>query len=202
MRIELDARGLACPKPVINTKKQLDNIDQGAVVVTVDNEIAKENIFKLAKSMNYDASVLKSEKDLICIEIIKGENVIIEEKSQESLSDTCIFINSDKMGNGNDELGHVLMKGYIYTLTESKPYPKSILFVNSGIKLTTENEATIENLKILQDAGVEILSCGTCLDYYGLKDDLKVGTVTNMYTIVETMNNSSKTISLFMNKNN
>ncbi|MBS6024819.1 MAG: sulfurtransferase-like selenium metabolism protein YedF [Paeniclostridium sordellii] len=196
MRIELDARGLACPKPVINTKKQLDNIDQGAVVVTVDNEIAKENIFKLAKSMNYDASVLKSEKDLICIEIIKGENVIIEEKLQESLSDTCIFINSDKMGNGNDELGHVLMKGYIYTLTESKPYPKSILFVNSGIKLTTENEATIENLKILQDAGVEILSCGTCLDYYGLKDDLKVGTVTNMYTIVETMNNSSKTISL------
>ncbi|CEK39744.1 sulfurtransferase-like selenium metabolism protein YedF [Paraclostridium sordellii] len=196
MRIELDVRGLACPKPVINTKKQLDNIDQGAVVVTVDNEIAKENIFKLAKSMNYDASVLKSEKDLICIEIIKGENVIIEEKSQESLSDTCIFINSDKMGNGNDELGHVLMKGYIYTLTESKPYPKSILFVNSGIKLTTENEATIENLKILQDAGVEILSCGTCLDYYGLKDDLKVGTVTNMYTIVETMNNSSKTISL------
>ncbi|MDU1455647.1 MAG: sulfurtransferase-like selenium metabolism protein YedF [Paeniclostridium sordellii] len=196
MRIELDARGLACPKPVINTKKQLDNIDQGAVVVTVDNEIAKENIFKLAKSMNYDASVLKSEKDLICIEIIKGENVIIEEKSQESLSDTCIFINSDKMGNGNDELGHVLMKGYIYTLTESKPYPKSILFVNSGIKLTTENEATIENLKILQDAGVEILSCGTCLDYYGLKDGLKVGTVTNMYTIVETMNNSSKTISL------
>ncbi|CEP46506.1 sulfurtransferase-like selenium metabolism protein YedF [Paraclostridium sordellii] len=196
MRIELDARGLACPKPVINTKKQLDNIDQGAVVVTVDNEIAKENIFKLAKSMNYDASVLKSEKDLICIEIIKGENVIIEEKSQESLSDTCIFINSDKMGNGNDELGHVLMKGYIYTLTESKPYPKSILFVNSGIKLTTENEATIENLKILQDAGVEILSCGTCLDYYRLKDDLKVGTVTNMYTIVETMNNSSKTISL------
>ncbi|RGX10695.1 sulfurtransferase-like selenium metabolism protein YedF [Paraclostridium sordellii] len=196
MRIELDARGLACPKPVINTKKQLDNIDQGAVVVTVDNEIAKENIFKLAKSMNYDASVLKSEKDLICIEIIKGENVIIEEKSQESLSDTCIFINSDKMGNGNDELGYVLMKGYIYTLTESKPYPKSILFVNSGIKLTTENEATIENLKILQDAGVEILSCGTCLDYYGLKDDLKVGTVTNMYTIVETMNNSSKTISL------
>lgn len=196
MRIELDARGLACPKPVINTKKELDNIDQGVVVVTVDNEIAKENLMKLAKSMNYESNVLKTEKDLICIEIIKGENVIIEEKSQESLSDTCIFINSDKMGNGNDELGTVLMKGYIYTLTESKPYPKSILFVNSAIKLTTENEATVENLKILQDAGVEILSCGTCLDYYGLKEDLKVGTVTNMYTIVETMNNSSKTISI------
>lgn len=196
MRIELDAKGLACPKPVINTKKKLDSIEQGVVEVTVDNEIAKENILKLVKSMNLEANVLKTEKDSICIEIIKGENVIIEEKSQESLADTCIFINSDKMGTGNDELGQVLIKGYIYTLTESKPYPKSILFVNSGIKLTTENEATVENLKILQDAGVEILSCGTCLDYYGLKEELKVGTVTNMYTIVESMNNSSKTISI------
>ncbi|MEX6587705.1 MULTISPECIES: sulfurtransferase-like selenium metabolism protein YedF [Paraclostridium] len=196
MRIELDAKGLACPKPVINTKKKLDSIEQGVVEVTVDNEIAKENILKLAKSMNLEANILKTEKDSICIEIIKGENVIIEEKSQESLADTCIFINSDKMGTGNDELGQVLIKGYIYTLTESKPYPKSILFVNSGIKLTTENEATVENLKILQDAGVEILSCGTCLDYYGLKEELKVGTVTNMYTIVESMNNSSKTISI------
>lgn len=196
MRIELDVKGLACPKPVINTKKKLDSIEQGVVEVTVDNEIAKENILKLAKSMNLEANVLKTEKDSICIEIIKGENVIIEEKSQESLADTCIFINSDKMGTGNDELGQVLIKGYIYTLTESKPYPKSILFVNSGIKLTTENEATVENLKILQDAGVEILSCGTCLDYYGLKEELKVGTVTNMYTIVESMNNSSKTISI------
>ncbi|WP_250674708.1 sulfurtransferase-like selenium metabolism protein YedF [Paraclostridium ghonii] len=196
MRIELDARGLACPKPVINTKKELDSIEQGVVEVTVDNEIAKENILKLAKSNNFEANVLKTEKDSICIEIIKGENVIIEEKSQESLSDTCIFIKSDKIGSGNDELGHVLMKGYIYTLTESKPYPKSVLFVNSAVKLTTENEATIENLKILQDAGVEILSCGTCLDYYGLKEELKVGAVTNMYTIVESMNNSSKTISI------
>ena len=196
MRIELDAKGLACPKPVINTKKKLDSIEQGVVEVTVDNEIAKENLFNLPKSMNLEANVLKTEKDSICIEIIKGENVIIEEKSQESLADTCIFINSDKMGTGNDELGQVLIKGYIYTLTESKPYPKSILFVNSGIKLTTENEATVENLKILQDAGVEILSCGTCLDYYGLKEELKVGTVTNMYTIVESMNNSSKTISI------
>ena len=82
------------------------------------------------------------------------------------------------MGNGNDELGEVLMKGFIYTLTESKPYPKSILLVNSGVKLSTENYDTIGNLKILEEAGVEILSCGTCLDYYGLKESLKVGSVT------------------------
>lgn len=196
MRIELDARGLACPKPVINTKKELEKIEQGIVIVTVDNEIAKENILKLAKSMNCKSEVVKSEKDLISIEIVKGENIVVEEKITESLSDTCIFINSDKMGTGNDELGEVLIKGYIYALTESKPYPKAIVFVNSGIKLTTVNEATIENLTILQEAGVEILSCGTCLDYYGLKENLKVGNITNMYNIVELMNESSKTISI------
>ncbi|MGL5711869.1 MAG: sulfurtransferase-like selenium metabolism protein YedF [Paraclostridium sp.] len=196
MRIELDARGLGCPKPVINTKKELDKIDNGVVQVTVDNEIAKQNIIKLAKSMNCESKIINQEDNMICIEVIKGENIIIEEKIEEALADTCIFINSDKMGTGNDELGEVLIKGYIYALTESKPYPKSIVFVNSGIKLTTINESTIENLNILQNAGVEILSCGTCLDYYGLKDDLKIGNLTNMYTIVELMNSVSKTISI------
>ena len=185
MYIEIDARGLACPKPVINTKKELDNIEQGIVIVTVDNDVAKQNILKLSSSLNCESRVIKEEKDLISIEIKKGENVIIEE-----------FISSNKMGNGNDELGEVLMKGFIYTLTESKPYPKSILLVNSGVKLSTENYDTIGNLKILEEAGVEILSCGTCLDYYGLKESLKVGSVTNMYTIVDIMKNSSQTISI------
>ncbi|WP_042277474.1 sulfurtransferase-like selenium metabolism protein YedF [[Clostridium] dakarense] len=196
MFIEVDARGLGCPKPVINTKRELDKMEQGIVVATVDNEIAKENILKLANSLNCETRILKDEKDLITIEIKKGENVIIEEPKKEKLEDKCIFISSDKMGQGNDELGEVLIKGYIYTLTEAKPYPKHIIFVNSGIKLTAQNPSTIENLKILESAGVEILSCGTCLDYYNLKEDLQVGSVTNMYTIVDIMNNSSQTISI------
>lgn len=196
MYIEIDAVGLACPKPVINTKKELDKIDNGIVVVTVDNDIAKQNILKLSNSLNCESKIIKEEKDLICIEIKKGENVIIEEQNQEKLEDKCIFISSDKIGNGNDELGAVLMKGFIYTLTESKPYPKSILLVNSGVKLSTENYDTVENLKILEAAGVEILSCGTCLDYYGLKESLKLGSVTNMYTIVDIMKNSLQTISI------
>ena len=186
MYIEVDARGLACPKPVINTKKELDNIEQGIVIVTVDNDIAKQNILKLSNSLNCESRVIKEEKDLISI----------EEKKQDKLEDKCVFISSNKMGNGNDELGEVLMKGFIYTLTESKPYPKSILLVNSGVKLSTENHDTVGNFKILEEAGVEILSCGTCLDYYGLKESLKVGSVTNMYTIVDIMKNSSQTISI------
>lgn len=196
MFIEVDARGLGCPKPVINTKKELDKIEQGIVVTTVDNHIAKENILKLAGSLNCETKILKEEKDLITIQIKKGENVIIEESKFELLEDKCIFISSDKMGQGSDELGEVLIKGYIYTLTEAKPYPKYIVFVNSGVKLSAKNPSTIENLKILQEAGVEILSCGTCLDYYNLKESLQVGSITNMYTIVDIMKNSSQTISI------
>ncbi|MDB8805739.1 MULTISPECIES: sulfurtransferase-like selenium metabolism protein YedF [unclassified Romboutsia] len=196
MLIEIDARGLACPKPVINTKKELDKLENGVIRVTVDNTMAKENIIKLSKSSNCESSVLREEEDLIVVEITKGENVKIEEDTKVDLDNKCIFISSDKMGQGNDELGEVLIKGYIYTLTETKPYPKHIVFVNSGVKLTTVNEATVENLKILENNGVEILSCGTCLDYYNLKESLKVGTVTNMYNIVEVMNNSLQTISI------
>lgn len=196
MYIEIDARGLACPKPVINTKKELDNIEEGIVIVTVDNNIAKQNILKLSNSLNCESRIIKEEKDLISIEIKKGDNVIIEEQIKDELDNKCIFISSNKMGNGNDELGEILMKGFVYTLTESKPYPKSILLVNSAVKLSTENYDTVQNLKILEESGVEILSCGTCLDYYGLKESLKVGSITNMYTIVDIMKNSSQTISI------
>ena len=196
MYIEIDARGLACPKPVINTKKELDNIEEGIVIVTVDNNIAKQNILKLSNSLNCESRIIKEEKDLISIEIKKGDNVIIEEQIKDELDNKCIFISSNKMGNGNDELGEILMKGFVYTLTESKPYPKSILLVNSAVKLSTENYDTVQNLKILEESGVEILSCGTCLDYYGLKESIKVGSITNMYTIVDIMKKSSQTISI------
>ncbi len=196
MIIEVDARGLACPKPVINTKNQLEKIESGVVRVIVDNNIAKENILKLSKSLSYEATIKTENENEIHIEIIKGERVEEKEEIKNELSNTCIFLSSEKMGEGNDELGKVLMKGYIYTLTETKPYPKTIVLVNSAIKLSTENEATIENLSILENSGVEILSCGTCLDYYGLKEELKVGSVTNMYTIVDIMNKSSQTISI------
>ncbi|WP_315169203.1 sulfurtransferase-like selenium metabolism protein YedF [Metaclostridioides mangenotii] len=200
MRVEVDARGLACPKPVINTKKELEKLSDGIVVTTVDNKMAKENLIKLAKSLNLESNIVKDEEDLITIEIAKnGETcelaeAIIEEN--DDLENRCIFITKDSMGSGNDELGQVLIKGFIYTLTETKPYPKSILLVNGGIKLSTVNEDTIGNLKILEEAGVEVLSCGTCLDYYDLKDGLKVGSVTNMYSIVEALKNSSNTITI------
>lgn len=195
--MNIDARGLACPKPVIETKKAIESINSGKVKVIVDNYIAKENIIKLSKSMNLEFNILKEEDSFIEIEIIKGEFLenIIEKKSND-IENSCVFLSSDKIGEGDIELGKILMKGFVYTLTETKPYPKYIILVNSGVNLSTSNEDTVENFKRLESFGVEIVSCGTCLDFYNLKENLKVGRVSNMYDILEIMKNTDKTISI------
>lgn len=201
MMIEIDARGENCPKPVIMTKKALESIGTGEGIVTiVDNEMAKENVSKLLKSMDIDFKVDQKEGDYY----ITAGSVEVEiagagakKDSDENVSkNTVIMFDKDKMGHGNDELGAVLIKGFIYTLTELEELPSALLFVNSGIKLTTTGSAVIEDIKQLEARGVEILSCGTCLDYYGLQDGLEVGGVTNMYTIVEKLMEASNTIKL------
>lgn len=195
MNTKVDARGLACPMPVIKTKKAIESAEGGVISCIVDNEIARENVKKLASSMNLEFKDYEKDGDFY-IEIIKGEGALAdqEEKKVDGTSKEVVFIGSELMGSGNDELGRVLIKGFVYTLTETKPYPKAVILVNSGIKLTTVNEETVVNLKKLESAGVEILSCGTCLDYYSLKDELKVGKISNMYDIVETLKSSSNTI--------
>ena len=205
MSIKVDAKGLDCPMPVIKTKKALGTIESGVVEVLLDNQIAKNNVLKLAKSMNMESEVVLDKEDDIIINITKGEGSGSGsgETPQSSAGETVspssnevVFIKSDRMGSGNDDLGKVLIKGFVYSLTECEPYPKSVVLVNGGVTLSTENDATVENLKVLEDAGVEILSCGTCLDYYNLKDKVRVGTVTNMYTIVETLKSASKIITI------
>lgn len=195
MKIEVDARGLECPKPVIQTKKAIEKEGVDTVVTIVDNLIAKENVSKFAKSLNYSYSVEEMSGDYY-INIYKGEMVSddIAGQKKPAISESVILIGKDKMGEGNDELGAVLMKGYIYTLTEVEPYPKAIMFVNSGITLTIDSSPVLEHLRTLEGMGVEILSCGTCLDYYNAKDKLAVGGVTNMFTIVEHMNKAKNTI--------
>lgn len=198
MKIEIDARGLACPQPVIKTKKELERIKEGTIIILVDNEIAKENILKLSSSMNLKSSNYEN-NGVFYIEITKGEEILLKENSihkKGSIEDKVVFVSSEFMGKGSDELGKMLIKGFIYTLTECKPYPKAIIFANSGVKLATENIETIENLKILENEGVEILSCGTCLDYYDLKKKLQVGSVSNMYDIVEKLKETSNSITI------
>ncbi|MDN5353059.1 MAG: hypothetical protein PWQ12_1980 [Clostridiales bacterium] len=198
MEIRIDARGLACPKPVIETKKALDSVKEGNIVTVVDNAVARDNVSKLAKSLKLSYTVTES-GELFEVSIFKGGYEGAPEELPESkpdLANTVILIGSEFMGKGDDGLGEILMKGYLYALSEYTPYPKAILLVNSGIKLSTVNMATIESLKKLEQGGTEIWSCGTCLDYYKLKEMLAVGAITNMYTIVEYMNEAGNTITL------
>lgn len=190
----IDCRGMKCPKPVIMTKKEIESMDKGILEVIVDNDAAKENVSKFAKSIGLDSSI--EEKDGFFYIKINKESSSCCKGIEFNDNQPVIIITTDKFGTGDDKLGAALMKSYIYALTESDVKPKSLLFLNSGVKLTTEGSDVIDSLKSLEGAGVEIMSCGTCLDFYDLKEKLEAGTVTNMYTIVEKMNGSSNTIKI------
>ncbi|WP_053955080.1 sulfurtransferase-like selenium metabolism protein YedF [Inediibacterium massiliense] len=195
MNHKVDARGLSCPKPVIETKKVLDSLKEGSMVTIVDNEVAMKNVSKLAESLSCQVDV-KKEKEDFYIYITKGEKIEDIECKIEEERDLVILFEKDTLGSGSEELGKILMKGYIYTLTEYSSYPKTLLFLNGGVKLTTEGSEVLEYLSLLEKEGVEILSCGTCLDYFHLKDKLKVGSVTNMYTILDTLHSAKNRITL------
>lgn len=185
----IDARGLQCPEPVIRTKKALEEITSGEIITIVDNVTAKENVSRLAANLNCPYEITEQE-GCFYIKIKKTE----EGAEQQENKDFIIVITSDQLGAGAEELGRLLMKTYTYTLNETAPYPKAVIFMNSGVKLVVEGAETLENLQKLEDKGVEIISCGTCLDYYKLKEKLKTGIVGNMYTIVEYMNKAAKVV--------
>jgi len=200
MNKEVDARGLSCPIPVIQTKKALESLKEGSVRTIVDNETAKENVSKLAKSMDYRYDVSENRGDFY-IDIfkeLKYRDVKIMDLELDPVpkSNLVVMISKDYMGEGSQELGQILMKGYLYTLTEVAPMPRALVFINSGVKLTCAGSESLTNLRKLEENGVEILSCGTCLDYFNLKSMLMVGGISNMYTIVEHLNKAKNTLQI------
>lgn len=192
MKLTVDARGLSCPEPVIMTKRALDSQEVNEVLAIVDNQTAVENISRMAKTLNLE-SMVEEQNGSYFINIIKDEVVT---QKQEISGSTVVLIKSNVLGEGDEQLGSILMKSFIYTLTQMEGEIKTILLLNSGVMLTTAGSELLEHLKILANSGVEILSCGTCLDFYGLTDKLQVGGVGNMYTIVEEMLRASKVLVL------
>ena len=198
-RKEVDARGMDCPLPVVHTKKALENMEEGIVTTIVTGEVAKENVLKLAKSMNLEVDIKQNSQGDYYIYIFKekqAEAAGSGAASPDDKEDFLILITQDKLGGGSDELGAVLMSGYLYALTEVSSYPSSIIFLNGGVKLTVEGSQVLEAIRILETEGVEVLSCGTCLDYFELEDKLAVGTASNMFTIAEKLNEAGNTITL------
>ena len=191
MMMNVDARGDACPLPVVKAKKAIAELKgAGQVEVLVDNEIAVQNLTKMAQQKGYPYSAEKlAEKDYRVLFTI-GE-AAAESAGEapacmpDTRTDTVVAIGSDKMGIGNEELGKTLLKAFVFALTQQDQLPKTILFYNSGASLTCEGSPMLEDLKALEAQGVEIMTCGTCLNFYGLTEKLAVGSVTNMYTIVE-----------------
>lgn len=188
---KLDARGLECPLPVVKTKELLKESSE-AVEVLVDNETAVENLKKFAKVKGYNAVSSKVNEDYTVV-ISSGEQVVEEEKADNILKGQIVVISSDSLG-GDKELGKILMKSFIFALTKQDAFPETIIFYNEGVKITTQESDTVKDLLFLDSEGVEIVNCGTCLDFFKLKDDLKVGSITNMYDIVERMEKAEKVI--------
>ena len=201
--ITVNAIGDACPIPVVKTRKAMETIKGSEVVETlVDNEIAVENLKKMAGQMGYQVKDQKLEEGKYSVQIMVTE----AEKTEKIQADICdcrpkaasdkvVVIRSSVMGEGDPELGKVLIKGFIYALSQQEELPKTMLFYNGGACLTCEGSASLDDLKELEHRGVKILTCGTCLNFYGLSEKLKVGEVTNMYEIAETMSNASLIVS-------
>lgn len=186
---KIDCLGKVCPIPVIETKKLIkENPDETDFEILVDNEVATQNLAKMAKELKIESACEKIEDGVYRVSLKKNPDLvceIMEEAPTMNTSSYVVAISDDRMGNGDEEFSKSLLEGFIYALTEQDVLPEKVIFYNRGVFLTSDNEKTIEDLKNLSDKGVEILSCGLCLGNYNLKEKLAIGEITNMYKIVE-----------------
>jgi selenium metabolism protein YedF len=186
----LDCSGKTCPQPVIETKALLDSKSPDQVKIAVDNEASRENVRRFLESRGYRVSVEQAGERATLFGT-KQEGQESAQAEQPAKAKVCAFIAGETMGRGSDELGAILMKSFLFSLKELTPLPWRILLVNAGIKLSCEGSELLPHLKELEEKGVELLSCGTCLDFYNLKEKLRVGRVTNMFEIVSTLSEST-----------
>ncbi len=203
--IIVDARGHQCPVPVVMTLKALAGVTGPCTLEThVDNETAVQNLTRLAGSKGFPVKSEKLAADHFVIRMQADGAASAKEDTAETEAEavcapdrrgnTVVAVTADSMGHGSEELGKTLMKGFLYALSQLEELPKTILFYNGGARLTTEGSLSLEDLRSMEAQGVQILTCGTCLNYYGLTEKLAVGEVTNMYSIVETLAGADKVI--------
>ena len=186
--------GMACPLPVINAKKAMETFtEDGSLYVKVDNEIAVQNLTRLGNHNGFEVSSEQNGEKEYTVNIqVKAAAAGKTAVPAESIScevpprgGKVVVLSSNTMGNGDEQLGKKLMKAFIFALTNQDEAPEKVICYNSGAFLTTEDPDTIKDLKSLEEAGTTVMTCGTCLDFYGLKEKLQVGIISNMYDIVE-----------------
>ena len=175
----IDCTGKTCPLPVLETKKALEEGHVDTLAVIVDNPTSQENVMRFLQSQGFSVSVMEENKKHR-IEATRGQS---DEEIVKSENKLLVFIDGETVGRGSEELGRILMRSFLITLKELNPLPWRIIFINGGVKLAAEESPYLEPLNNLLTLGVEILCCGTCLDYYKLKEKLRVGRVSNMFEI-------------------
>lgn len=196
--IQINAMGDACPIPVVKTLNAIKELKGSETIETlVDNEIAVQNLTRMADKKGCAVKSEKLSEKEFKVTITVGEAVLAQpvetaevvcELPRTGKKNTVVVISSAAMGEGSAELGTALLKGFIFALGQQEELPSTILFYNGGASVTCEGSVSLEDLRSMEAQGVEILTCGTCLNFYGLTEQLAVGQVTNMYTIVEKMN--------------
>jgi len=195
---QINAIGLICPIPVIRAKKALEGMGEagGVVTVLVDNDIARQNLQKMATGLGYQSDYVQKENGTVEVTIVAGGGCAVEQQAIVESSGLVVAIGRDTMGEGSRELGNILIKGFIYALQELVPPPTHILFFNSGSYLTSSDSNSLEDLRSLVVAGTVILTCGTCTNYYGITEKIAIGEIANMYDIVTTMAGAKRLINL------
>jgi len=210
MSQQLDMRGRKCPQPVIETKKALEAMDAGVLEVLVDNDAARDNIMRFATFKGCEATSRSESEGEYVVSITMGDataapaeeerSTEVREQEPEIVCDTAgervILITTARIGDDNDALGRELMASFLDVLTQATRLPDKMLFLNSGVTLTTEGSPLLDALQEVEEKGVKIFSCGRCLEYLHLKDKLGVGQTTNMYETVETLTNAGSVIKL------
>jgi selenium metabolism protein YedF len=187
----LDCRAKSCPIPVLETKRLLEEKTPHELQVAVDNEVSRENVRRFLESRGYQ--VRAEERDgAIFLSGVKQKQTEATQAGQEKK--VVVFIDAETVGRGDDKLGRILMKSFIITIKELKPLPWRIIFINGGVKLASEGSEALPHVQELENLGIELLSCGTCLDFFNLKEKLGAGRVSNMFEIISSLTDATHVV--------
>jgi selenium metabolism protein YedF len=202
----VDAKGMLCPKPLIMTKKALKDF-KGEVTVLIDNKTSWENVsrFLSDNSISFRSSEEGGIYSLIVEADGSGESMSNAEdycplpaapvrKKTAAASGHVICFKSDKMGDGPEELGRILIQGFCSTIKETSPLPSALVFYNTGVLLAKEGSPVLDSLMELEKDGMKILVCGTCADYFGIKEQIKAGVISNMYDILSCLSSAGSVL--------
>lgn len=196
---EIDCRKLTCPLPVVNTKKALEQAPGENLLVVVDSIVSRDNVRRFVQSQGHEVRIEDRGGGLFYMHITPNPEAGKKPAGAANVPTSggvVVFITTDQLGVGEERLGQILMKAFLNTLHDSEPKPEKILFINNGVKLTTEGSDVLDSLAALTADGVQIMSCGTCLNYYGILDKLKFGIAGNMYDIVNVLLEAGKVIKI------